>query len=82
VTVLLDEGVPRIVQRRLPHLPIFTVDQMGWRGIKNGQLLDHMDGTFTILVTTDKNLRFQQTFSSGRSPSSSFQRTEFHSSSY
>ena len=41
-------------------LPIFTVDQMGWRGIKNGQLLDHMDGTFTILVTTDKNLRFQQ----------------------
>ena len=60
MTILLDEGIPRIIQRRLPHLPIFTVDQMGWRGIKNGQLLDRMDGTFTILVTTDKNLRFQQ----------------------
>ena len=60
MTILLDEGVPRIIQHRLPHLPIFTVDQMGWRGIKNGKLLELMNGKFTILVTTDKNLRFQQ----------------------
>jgi hypothetical protein len=60
VTILLDEGVPRIIQRRLPQLPIFTVDQLGWRGIKNGELLDRMDGRFTTLVSTDKNLRFQQ----------------------
>ena len=33
---------------------------MGWRGIKNGALLDLMAGEFQIIVTTDKNLRFQQ----------------------
>jgi hypothetical protein len=60
VTILLDEGVPRIIQKRLPQLQIFTVAQMGWRGIKNGKLLELMDGRFTILVTTDKNLRYQQ----------------------
>ena len=60
MTILLDEGVPRIIQKRLPHLQILTVDQMGWRGIKNGKLLDLMDGRFNTLVTTDKNLRFQQ----------------------
>ena len=60
MSILLDEGVPRVIQKRLPHLQISTVDQMGWRGIKNGTLLDLMSGTFTILVTTDKNLRYQQ----------------------
>ena len=59
MTILLDEGVPRIIQKRLPHLPIFTIEQMGWRGIKNGKLLDLMGGRFDILVTTDKNLRYQ-----------------------
>lgn len=58
--ILLDEGVPRVIQKRLSHLPIYTIDEMGWRGIKNGKLLDLMAGTFTIIVTTDKNLRYQQ----------------------
>jgi len=33
---------------------------MGWRGVRNGALLDLMTGQFTVLITTDKNLRFQQ----------------------
>ncbi len=57
---LLDEGVPRVIQKRLLHLPISTVEGMGWRGIKNGELLDLMAGTFNVLVTTDKRLRHQQ----------------------
>jgi len=60
VKILLDEGVPDIIQKRLSHLPIFTVQQMGWRGIKNGALLDLMAGEFQIIVTADKNLSFQQ----------------------
>jgi hypothetical protein len=32
----------------------------GWRGIKNGALLDLMSGRFQILITTDKNLPSQQ----------------------
>jgi len=58
--ILLDEGVPDIIQKRLAHLPIFTVTEMGWLGFKNGVLLDSMMGDFQIIITTDKNLRHQQ----------------------
>lgn len=57
--ILLDEGVPDIIQKRLNHLAIFTVQQMGWRGVKNGALLDLMAGEFQVIVTADKNLPFQ-----------------------
>lgn len=60
MNILLDEGVPRIIQRRLSDLPISTIEEMGWRGIKNGKLLNLMARQFGILVTTDKNLRHQQ----------------------
>jgi len=36
------------------------VEEMGWRGPKNGVLLDMMAGDFGIIMTTDKNLPFQQ----------------------
>ena len=58
--ILLDEGVPKTIQKRLSKLSISNVEDMGWRGIKNGALLDLMTGQFQILVTTDKNLSFQQ----------------------
>ena len=58
--ILLDEGVPKIIQKRLSKLSISNVEEMGWRGIKNGALLDLMTGQFQILVTTDKNLHSQQ----------------------
>lgn len=58
--ILLDEGVPKIIQKRLNQLSISNVEEMGWRGIKNGALLDLMAGQFEILITTDQNLRSQQ----------------------
>ena len=58
--ILLDEGVPKIIQKRLGQLSISNVEEMGWRGIKNGALLDLMSGKFQILITTDKNLPSQQ----------------------
>jgi hypothetical protein len=60
VKILLDEGVPDIIQKRLTHLAIFTVQQMGWRGVKNGALLDLMAGEFQVIVTADKNLPLPQ----------------------
>jgi hypothetical protein len=39
--ILLDEGVPKIIQKRLGQLSISNVEEMGWRGIKNGALLDN-----------------------------------------
>ena len=58
--ILLDEGVPDIIQKRLSRFAISSVKQMGWRGITNGALLDLMAREFSVLVTTDKNLPFQQ----------------------
>lgn len=60
MNVLLDEGVPRVIQQRLATLHIATVEEMGWRGITNGSLLDLMSGRFDLLITADKNLRYQQ----------------------
>ena len=58
--ILLDEGVPDTIQTRLTNFEISTIQQMGWRGIKNEALLDLMGQQFSILISTDKNLPFQQ----------------------
>lgn len=36
---------------------------MGWRGVKNGALLDLMAGEFQVIITTDKDLPCQQNLS-------------------
>lgn len=64
--ILLDEGVPDVIKRQLSTLSIFTVEEMGWRGIKNGALLDLMAEEFQTIVTTDKNLAFQQNLAKRR----------------
>jgi hypothetical protein len=58
--ILLDECTPRLVKRRLLGHSVHTVQEMGWAGLKNGNLLAAADGHFDVFVTTDKNLRFQQ----------------------
>ena len=59
--ILLDECVPRPLKRELNDYEIRTVVEMGWSGKKNGELLQLMSQEgFTILLTTDQNLRYQQ----------------------
>lgn len=59
--ILLDEFVPRPLKRELTGYEVRTVVEMGWSGKKNGQLLQLMaQEGFTILLTTDQNLRYQQ----------------------
>jgi hypothetical protein len=59
--ILLDECVPRPLKRELADYEIRTVVEMGWSGKKNGELLRLMNqGGFTILLTTDQNLQYQQ----------------------
>ncbi len=58
--IVIDECVPRIVKKRLPHRQIFTVQEMGWSGVKNGDLLKLVDVEFDVFITSDKNLRYQQ----------------------
>lgn len=59
--ILLDECVPRPLKRQFPQYEVQTVTEMGWAGTKNGELLKRMQQeSFTILLTTDQNLRYQQ----------------------
>lgn len=59
--ILLDECVPRPLKRELADYEIRTVVEMGWSGKKNGELLRLMSQEgFTILLTSDQNLRYQQ----------------------
>jgi len=59
--ILLDECAPRSFKRELADYEIRTVVEMGWSGKKNGELLKLMSQEgFTILLTTDQSLRYQQ----------------------
>lgn len=59
--ILLDECTPRGLKQRPRGHHVSTVQEMGWAGLKNGNLLAAADGRFDLFMTTDKNLRFQQT---------------------
>lgn len=59
--VLFDENVPHKLQRNLTRHNVHTVTDMGWVGIKNGDLLKLAQGEdFDVLVTCDQNLTYQQ----------------------
>ncbi len=58
--IIIDECVPHIVKKRLPQREIKTVQEMGWAGVKNGELLKLVEAEFNIFITSDKNLRYQQ----------------------
>jgi predicted nuclease of predicted toxin-antitoxin system len=58
--VLLDECVPRRIRAELADHKVLTVVDMGWAGIKNGQLLAKAATEFDCFLTVDRNLQFQQ----------------------
>ena len=59
--VLLDECVPRPLNRNLTGHTVMTVGQMGWSGLKNGTLLQKVrEANFDVFVTVDQNIEYQQ----------------------
>jgi hypothetical protein len=58
--VLLDECCPAPLQNAITKFDLVTVEQAGMKGISNGELISAVEGKFDILVTADKNLRYQQ----------------------
>lgn len=58
--ILIDECVDWRLLRDLPGHDVKTVRQMGWDETVNGTLLRLAEQEFDVLVTTDKNLSFQQ----------------------
>ncbi len=65
--VLLDECVPAQVRHALTGHDVVTVQQQGWTGFKNGELLAAAESAgFDLFILADKNLRYQQNLTGRR----------------
>jgi hypothetical protein len=60
--ILFDNGTPRTLSRYLiDHHAVTEARARGWEALDNGELLTEAEAAgFEVLVTTDKNLRYQQ----------------------
>ena len=60
--VLLDENLPVKLKYRLQDVcEIYTVNDMGWNALENGELISAMqEENFDCLLTSDKNMQYQQ----------------------
>jgi len=58
--ILLDECVPWPMHKLLMGHFCSTVQDQGWGGIKNGDLLLLAEQDFDLFITSDQNIRYQQ----------------------
>ena len=59
--VLFDQSTPVPLRRFLKGHTVETAWQRGWDKLENGELLNAAEGAgFEVLVTPDKNIRYQQ----------------------
>ena len=61
--ILLDECVDQRFRRDLVGHEVITVQEAGWAGKKNGELLALAAKTYLVFITVDRNLYFQQNLS-------------------
>lgn len=65
--VLLDNNVPRGVVRALTGHAVTEARERGWATMRNGDLLRSAEEAgFDVLVTSDKNIHYQQNLASRR----------------
>ena len=59
--ILFDQGVPFPISRSLTDHTVDVSTDMGWDRLRNGELLIAAEQAgYDALLTTDKNLRYQQ----------------------
>jgi len=58
--ILLDESLPSELSQELSGHVVRTVQEAGWSGLRNGELLALGAKQFDVFVTADQNLQFQQ----------------------
>ncbi len=62
--ILFDNGTPRLIARSLPDAQFTLARQIGWHELRNGELIEKAeDAGYDVLLTTDKNIRYQQNIS-------------------
>jgi predicted nuclease of predicted toxin-antitoxin system len=66
--VLIDECAPKALKVALAAsgFDCTTVLEAGWSGKENGELLALADASFDVVVTIDRNLRYQQNLTGRR----------------
>ena len=65
--ILFDDGTPNPLARSLIGHQVAFARQIGWHELKNGELLRQAeDAGYELLLTTDKNMRYQQNLSKRR----------------
>ena len=58
--ILFDQGTPAPLRSHLKH-EVATVVDLGWSTLSNGELLARAEAAgFEVFVTTDQNLKYQQ----------------------
>jgi hypothetical protein len=59
--ILFDHGTPSGIARSLAGHEVTEAVERGWERISNGELLTKAEAAgFELLITTDKNVRYQQ----------------------
>ena len=65
--ILFDQGVPRGLTASLRGHEVAEARKLKWERISNGELLKLAEGAgFDLLLTTDKNVRYQQNLADRR----------------
>jgi hypothetical protein len=65
--ILFDNGTPRGLARFLIGHAVEEARARGWEELANGELIDAAEQAgFEVMVTTDKNIHYQQNFTARR----------------
>ena len=65
--IVFDQGVPKPLRAHLKGHYIQTSKELSWPLLENGQLLSAAENAgFDLLITTDKNMSYQQNLSGRR----------------
>ncbi|MBN8733790.1 MAG: hypothetical protein J0L64_24860 [Acidobacteria bacterium] len=65
--VLFDHSVPAPLRHHLREHAVTEAHEQGWQTLSNGELLTEAENAgFDVLVTADKNIRYQQNLSTRR----------------
>ena len=64
--LIFDENVPLPLGKYFSNHILSTIQEEGWAGVDNGEIIELIDGHFDVFILADKNLRYQQNLSSRR----------------
>ncbi|HEY4951777.1 MAG TPA: hypothetical protein VII71_00135 [Verrucomicrobiae bacterium] len=64
--IVFDQGTPAPLRRALSNHTVVTAFEKGWANLSNGNLLREAENEFDLLITTDKNLQYQQNLAGRR----------------